>query len=151
MNKLLFTLALAPALMATGAFAQTIGDDVTKQLWCGEAMVVAFSNAPPDATPEQLAQAKVYIDGGNGLIDDATQKHLDAGFTEEQVTKLKTDLVTEVTTVVTGDGSNAKYTFEDCAALLPTSDTTTAPSDASSAPADASSAPADASSSSAAM
>ena len=140
MNKLLFTLALAPALMATGAFAQTIGDDVTKQLWCGEAMVVAFSNAPPDATPEQLAQAKVYIDGGNGLIDDATQKHLDAGFTEEQVTKLKTDLVAEVTTAVTGDGSNAKYTFEECAALLPQpADTNTAPSDASSAPADASS------------
>ena len=132
MNKFIFTLALAPAFLATGAFAQTVGEDVTKQLWCGEAMVIAFSNAPPDATADQLAMAKTYVDGGNGLIDDATQKHLDAGFTEEQVTKLKTDLVTEVTTVVTGDGTNAKYSFEECAALMPNAGGAAAPADASS-------------------
>ena len=58
-------------------------------------MVIAFSNAPSDATSDQLAQAQVYIDGGNAVIADATQKHLDAGFTEEQVTKVKTDLVAD--------------------------------------------------------
>jgi hypothetical protein len=143
MNKLILALALAPALFTTGALAQTVSEDVTKELWCGTALVVAFGNAPSDATSEQLAQAQTYIDAGNGMIDEATQKHLDAGFTEEQLTKVKTDLVAEITPIVTGDGSNAKYSFEDCAALLP--------SGASSAPADTSSAPAEASSSSSAM
>jgi len=115
MNKLILALGLMPALLTTGAFAApTVADDVTKEMWCGTAFVVAFGNAPSDATSEQMSQAQVYIDQGNKFIDDATQKHLDAGFTEEQVTKIKTDLVAEVTPVVTGDGTNAKYTFEDC-------------------------------------
>jgi hypothetical protein len=120
MNKLILALGLMPALLTTGAFAApTVADDVTKEMWCGTAFVVAFGNAPSDATSEQMSQAQVYIDQGNKFIDDATQKHLDAGFTEEQVTKIKTDLVAEVTPVVTGDGTNAKYTFEDCTALMP--------------------------------
>jgi hypothetical protein len=131
MNRLIFALALAPALLTTGAFAQTVSADVTKELWCGTALVVAFSNPPSDATSEQLAQAQTFIDGGNMLLSEATQKHLDAGFTEEQVTKLKSDLVAEITPIVsgTGDPSKAKYTFDDCAAMLP------APAGASSAPA----------------
>ena len=118
MNKLILALAFAPALFTTGAFAQTVSDDVSKQLWCGEALVVAFSNPPSGVPSEQLTQAQGYIDGGNKLIDDASQKYLDAGLTEEALTKTKTDLVTEVTAVVTGNGANAKYTFDDCNALL---------------------------------
>lgn len=135
MNKLILALALTPVLFTTGAFAQTVSEDVTKQLWCGTALVVAFSSPPPDVTSEQMAQAQTYIDGGNKLVDDATQKHLDAGFTEEQITTLKSGLVAEITPIVsgTGDPSKAKYTFDDCVALLP------APAATSSAPADASS------------
>ena len=92
MNRLIFALALAPALFTTGAFAQTVSDDVSKQLWCGEALVVAFSNPPPGVPSEQLTQAQGFIDGGNKLIDDASQKYLDGGFTEEALTKVKTDL-----------------------------------------------------------
>ena len=41
-----------------------------------------------------MAQAQTYIDGGNALIATATQAYLNAGFTEEQVTKVNTtDLV----------------------------------------------------------
>ena len=136
MNRLFFALALTPALLTTGAFAQTVSDDVSKTLWCGTAFVVAFS-APPAGTPDdQLAQAKTYVDSGNTLIDQATQAHLDAGFTEEQVTTIKADLVTKVTDQVTNSPDKADYKFEDCVALLPPP---AAPSDASSAPADASS------------
>ncbi|MBI4923915.1 MAG: hypothetical protein HY834_19450 [Devosia nanyangense] len=121
MNRLILALALVPALVTTGAMAQTVSDDVTKALWCGTALTIAFSNAPPDATPEQLAEAKIYIDGGNVLIDQSGQAHLDAGFTAEQLTTIKADLVTEITPIVTGEGdpSTAKFTFEDCVALLP--------------------------------
>ncbi len=119
MNRLIFALALMPALVATGALAQTVSEDVSKQLWCGSAFVAAFSNPPPGVPADQLALAKQYIDQGNGLIDTAGQKYLDAGFTEEQLTKVKADMVTEVTAAVTGDGTNAKYSFEECKALLP--------------------------------
>ncbi|MBN9305112.1 MAG: hypothetical protein BGO82_09610 [Devosia sp. 67-54] len=137
MNRFILTLAFAPALVSTGAFAQTVSDDVSKQLWCGEALVAAFSNPPPGVPSEQLTQAQVFIDGGNRLIDDAGQKYLDAGFTEEQLTKVKTDLVTEVTAVVTGSGANAKYSFDDCNAVL--NGGASAPADASSSAAPASS------------
>lgn len=130
MNRLILALALTPALFVTGAFAQTVSDDVTKQLWCGTALVAAFTNPPEGVTPEQLAEAQVYIDGGNGLLDQATKAHLDAGFTEEQLTTIKTDLVTAVTAQVSGDGTAAQFSFEECVALLP------APADA--APADTS-------------
>ncbi len=119
MNKLILALGLVPALFTTAAFAQTAPDDAQKAMWCGTAFVAAFKAAPSDATSEQLSQAQTYIDAGNKMIDDATQKYLNAGFTEEQVTKVKTDLVAEITPVVTGDGSGAKYTFEECIALLP--------------------------------
>ena len=136
MNRLILALALTPALFTTGAFAQTVSDDVAKTLWCGEALVVAFSSPPPGVPSEQLAQAQGFIDSGNKLIDTASQKYLDAGFTEEALTKTRADLVTEVTAVVTGNGANAKYTFDDCNTLLTG---TSAPADTSSAPADTSS------------
>ena len=102
MNRLIAALALTPALFTTGAFAQTVSEDVTKQLWCGIAMITAFAN-PPEGLPEaQLAEAKGYFDGGLVLISDAEQAHIDAGFTQEAVDKLKTDLVAEITPVVTG-------------------------------------------------
>ena len=133
MNRLIFALALTPALFATGAFAQTVSPDVTKQLWCGTALVTAFATPPEGLTAEQIAEAKGFYDGGVKLLEDATQAHLDAGFTQEAVDKLKVDLVAEVTPVVSGEVQDAAYSFEDCVALLPAAD------GASSAPADASS------------
>ena len=122
MTRLILALALAPALFTTGAFAQTVSDDVTKQLWCGEAMVVAFSNPPPGITDEQLAEAQGYVDAGTALIETAIQAHLDAGFTQEAADKIKTDIVPVVTAQVMGDGSNADHTFEECLAILPGQD-----------------------------
>jgi hypothetical protein len=121
MNRLILALALTPALFVTGVQAQTVSDDVTKALWCGEALVIAFSSPPPDITADQKAQAQAYIDGGNALIDKATQGYLNAGNTEEQVTKAKSDMVAEITPIVTQgtDASKARYSFGDCVALLP--------------------------------
>jgi hypothetical protein len=120
MNRLILALALTPALLVTAASAQTVSDDVSKQLWCGSAMVAAFSNPPSEGvTQEQLDQAKIYVDGGNQLIELASQAHLDAGFTQEALDKLKAEIVEEVTVVVTGTGEGAKYSFEECEAILP--------------------------------
>jgi hypothetical protein len=132
MKRLIAAAAILPALFATGAHAQSVTEDVTMQLWCGTAMVVAFSNPPPGLTDEQLAEAQGYVDAGTALIETAIQAHLDAGFTQEAADKIKTDLVPVVTEQVMGDGSNAEHTFEECLAILPGADTEAPPADTSS-------------------
>ena len=119
MKRLIAAAAVLPALFATGAFAQSVTDEVTMQLWCGTAMVVAFSNPPPGLTPEQLAEAQTYVDAGSALIETAVQAHLDAGFTQEAADKIKTDIVPVVTDQVMGGGAEAQFTFEECLAILP--------------------------------
>jgi hypothetical protein len=119
MHRLIAAAAVLPALLATNAFAQTVTDEVNMQLWCGTAMVVAFSNPPPGLTDEQLAEAQGYVDAGTALIDTAIKAHVDAGFTQEAADKIKADIVPVVTEQVMGDGSNAAHTFEECLAILP--------------------------------
>lgn len=124
MLRLIPAAALASALLISAAQAQTVSDDVSKQLWCGTALVVAYGSVPSDADPAMLADVKTYTDAGNALIEQAVQAHLDAGFTQEAVDKLKADIVAEVTPIVVdgGDASKAKYTFEECTAILPGAD-----------------------------
>src|SRR5690606_31532360 len=97
MKRLIVAAAVLPALLATGASAQTVTDEVNMQLWCGTAMVVAFSDPPPDLTAEQLAEAQGYVDAGATLVEIAIQAHLDAGFTQEAAGKIKADIVPVVT------------------------------------------------------
>src|SRR5687767_13414218 len=122
MKRLIAAAAILPALFATGAFAQTVTDEVNMQLWCGTAMVVAFANPPPGLTDQQLAEAQGYVDAGTTLIETAVQAHLDAGFTQEAADKIKADIVPVVTEQVMGDGANADHTFEECLAILPGAD-----------------------------
>ena len=83
MNRLILALAFTPALFSTAALAQTVPDDVAKELWCGSAFVAAFSNPPPGVPSEQLALAQNYIDqgtwdtsgggqGDSGYVDSGT-------------------------------------------------------------------------------
>ena len=132
MKRLFAVAAVLPALFATGAFAQSVTDEVTMQLWCGTAMVVAFSNPPPGVTDEQLAEAQAYVDAGTALIDTAIQAHVDAGFTQEAADKIKADIVPVVTEQVMGSGENAQFTFEECLAILPGMETDAEPADTTS-------------------
>jgi hypothetical protein len=133
MKRLIAAAAILPALFATGAFAQTVTDEVNMQLWCGTAMVVAFANPPPGLTDQQLAEAQGYVDAGTTLIETAVQAHLDAGFTQEAADKIKADIVPVVTEQVMGDGANADHTFEECLAILPGADQGATPDTSSSA------------------
>jgi hypothetical protein len=132
MKRLIAAAAIIPALFATGAFAQTVTEEVTMQLWCGTAMVIAFSNPPPGITDEQLAEAQAYVEAGTTLIDTAVQAHVDAGFTQEAADKAKADMVPVVTEEVMGSGENAQFTFEECLAILPGMETDASPPDTSS-------------------
>ena len=132
MKRLIAAAAILPALFATGAYAQTVTDEVNMQLWCGTAMVVAFANPPPGLTDDQIAEAQSYVDAGTALVEIAIQAHLDAGFTQEAADKIKADIVPVVTEQVMGDGSNADHTFEECLAILPGMDAADPSADSSS-------------------
>ena len=119
MKRLIAAAALTSALFVTGVQAQTVTDEVTMQLWCGTAMVVAFSNPPPGITDEQLAEAQAYVEAGTALIETAVKAHVDAGFTQEAADKAKADIVPVVTEEVMGNGENAQFTFDECLAILP--------------------------------
>jgi hypothetical protein len=117
MNRLIFALALAPALIATGARAQTVSDDVAKELWCGVAWQVYYTGIP-SVPPDQQPMLDAYLKASSGLVDKGAQGYLDGGYTEEALTKIKADLVIEVTPVVTGKTPNGKYSQDDCGKLL---------------------------------
>jgi len=148
MHKLILALAILPALAATGARAQTVAADVSEALWCSEAFTVLFANEKSAVPAEQMDQFNLYVAAAGKLMDKANQDYLAAGFTQDQIDKLKTDLVVEVTPAVT-TGAQGKYGPDDCNPLLgpylptPPASASVAP-EASSAPA-----PAPASSSSA--
>jgi len=119
MNRLIPALALVPALFATGAVAQSVSEEVTRQLWCGTALTVAFTELPDDLGEDERAEIQSYIDGGNALIAEAAAAHLEAGFTQEDVDRITAEIVPVVTEQVTGDASAAQFSFEECAAILP--------------------------------
>ncbi len=143
MHRLALALALLPIAFASTAMAQTASPDAVKTLWCGEAFAALDLAEKPQVTPDLQANFDAFVAAANKLVDNGTQGYLDAGFTEEQVTKIKADLVTEVTGVVT-QNQQGKFTPDDCnpllhAVLVLPSSSEAAPSDASSA--DTSSAP----------
>ena len=149
MHRLVLAFALAPLVVSTSAYAQTAPDDAVKLLWCAEAYSVLYASQKPQVTPDIQPMYDAFVAAAAKLIDNGTQGYLNAGFTEEQVTKVKADLVAEVTPIVTGDGQQkGKFSPDDCNPLLhavlvlpPSSEMPPAPApDASGPPAPASAA-----------
>lgn len=120
MHRLALAFALVPVLLSTTAQAQTVSDDVAKQLWCAEAFTVLFKAQASMISSEEQPIFDAYVAAAGELLDAATQAYLDAGFTEEQVSKVKADLVTEVTPVVTSQNQTGKFTPDQCNPLLRT-------------------------------
>ena len=135
--------ALAPLALVTSAYAQTAPDDVIKTLWCGEAFAVLNESEKSQVTPDIQADYDAFVAASAKLIAKGTQGYLDAGFTEEQVTKVKADLVAEVTPIVTGNGQQTgRFSSDDCNpvlhAVLVLPPSSAAPAPASSGASDAS-------------
>jgi hypothetical protein len=129
MKKYVFTLAAIAALAVSGpALAQNVDADSTKELWCGTALSIYYGIRPADASADDIAKAQQYADAADGMVSEATQKYLNGGYTEEQMTKLKDQLKSDITKIVTGkdEAGNAvteaanppPYTFNDCLLML---------------------------------
>lgn len=90
-------------------------------LWCGTAFELMTRDAPADATPEKLAAAKVYADGGAYLVSRALPIYLESGYTNETLEDFRADLAEAVGRAVNGTtrvGEEPAYSFQDCSALI---------------------------------
>lgn len=112
---------LAAPLLPVAAMAQEVPDEAQMDMWCGTAFELMTRDAPADATPEKLASAKVYADGGALLLQRAIPIYLEAGYTDEALADYRGDLEDSIGRVVNGTGrasDGAAYSFQDCSALI---------------------------------
>lgn len=119
-------LAVAPVVVALtlqplAAAAQEVPVEAQMDMWCGTAFELMTRDAPADATPEKLASAKVYADGGQLLLQRAIPIYLEAGYSDEALAAYRGDLEASVGRVVNGSAranDDAAFSFQDCSALI---------------------------------
>lgn len=112
---------LAAPLLPAVALAQEVPAEAQMDMWCGTAFELMTRDAPADATPEKLASAKVYADGGALLLERAIPIYLEAGYTDEALADYRQDLEVSIGRVVNGSTratDDAAYSFQDCSALI---------------------------------
>lgn len=111
---------VAALVMPALAVAQDVPATVEKDLWCGTAFIVMTRDAPADATPEKLAAAAVYTEGGERLIQRALPVYLESGYDDEALAAHRVRLESEIARAINeGPGAEgAKYSFQDCSALI---------------------------------
>ena len=111
----------ALALLPFAALAQEVPGEAQMDMWCGTAFELMTRDAPADATPEKLASAKVYADGGALLLQRAIPIYLESGYTDEALAKYRGDLEDSIGRVVNGSArasDDAAFSFQDCSALI---------------------------------
>ena len=113
---------LAVPLLPVAALAQEVPAEAQMDMWCGTAFELMTRDAPADATPEKLASAKVYADGGALLLQRAIPIYLESGYTDEALAKYRGDLEDSIGRVVNGSArandDDAAFSFQDCSALI---------------------------------
>lgn len=109
------------ALLPFAALAQDVPEEAQMDMWCGTAFELMTRDAPADATPEKLAAAKVYADGGALLLQRALPIYLEAGYSDDALAEYRQDLEDSIGRVVNGSGrasDDAAFSFQDCSALI---------------------------------
>jgi hypothetical protein len=111
----------ALALLPLAAIAQEVPVESQMDMWCGTAFELMTRDAPADATPEKLASAKVYADGGALLLQRAIPIYLESGYTDDALADYRSDLEDSIGRVVNGSAranDDAAFSFQDCSALI---------------------------------
>jgi hypothetical protein len=91
------------------------GSTAEKQMWCGTALAIAQQPS------------------GYDLIAVAADSYRSAGYSDEEVAKVKSDLLHELQDILNNRPERAEYTFEECAALAADAPPAAPPPDAYSA------------------
>lgn len=112
---------LALTLAPTASLAQDVPEQARMDIWCGTAFELMTRDAPADATPEKLASAKVYADGGQLLIQRAIPIYLESGYSDAALADYRADLDDSIGRIVNGSArasDDRAYSFQDCSALI---------------------------------
>lgn len=122
---MLRVLVIAPTVLALTlplpAQAQEVPPEARMDMWCGTAFDMMTRDAPGDATPEKLASAQVYADGGQLLVQRAIPIYLESGYTDAALAEYRADLESSIGRVVNGSTratDDSDYSFQDCSALI---------------------------------
>jgi hypothetical protein len=121
MPRIIAVTVMLATLAAQPVLAQSVPDEAEMDLWCGTAFELMTRDAPADATPEKLAAAQVYADGGAFLVSRALPIYLESGYTNETLDSFRADLAEAVGRAVNGTtraGEEPAYSFQDCSALI---------------------------------
>jgi hypothetical protein len=114
-------LVIPLTLFPLAAMAQEVPSEARMDMWCGTAFDLMTRDAPADATPEKLASAKLYADGGQLLVQRAIPIYLESGYTDEKLAEYRADLESSIGRVVNGTaraGDDTAFSFQDCSALI---------------------------------
>ena len=120
MVRLAVALVLIVSSCAT-ALAQEVPQAAQMDMWCGTAFVLMTREAPADAGAEKLAEARVFAEGGQRLIDRAIPIYLESGYTDDALALLRDKLGASIDRAINGAGNameDAAYSFQDCSALI---------------------------------
>jgi hypothetical protein len=112
---------LALTLAPTAVLAQEVPAQAQMDMWCGTAFELMTRDAPADATPEKLASAKVYADGGQLLVQRAIPIFLESGYSDDALADYRADLEDSIGRVVNGSArasDERAFSFQDCSALI---------------------------------
>ena len=117
-------LAVAFVLLAfssAAVLAQEVPQAAQMDMWCGTAFLLMTREAPTDAGAEKLAEARVYAEGGQRLVDRAIPIYLESGYTDDALTLFRSKLEAGIDRAINGAGNameDAAYSFQDCSALI---------------------------------
>ena len=117
-------LAVAFVLLAfssAAVLAQEVPQAAQMDMWCGTAFILMTREAPSDAGAEKLAEARVYAEGGQRLVDRAIPIYLESGYTDDQLALFRSKLEAGIDRAINGAGNameDAAYSFQDCSALI---------------------------------
>lgn len=106
-----------PPANTTAAAPEGVSPEADKLLWCGQAFTYVSAQATAMGDSEMATQ---LTNLGADLTAQGSALQTQTGFTQEQLDSAIAAYQAQIAVELQGDGSGAKYTYDECVALPPT-------------------------------
>lgn len=105
--------AAAPAPKT--AAPEGVSDEIDKMLWCGHAFSEVSAQAKASGDENTASQMGPL---GAQLIDQGSSALTEGGIDATRLAEIKVAYAQQINSELQGAGANAKFTFQDCVALV---------------------------------